>query len=505
MIEFFVSLALLLAALYRLCFANRGMIPFRPNIKIFEPKQRVLIAWNGEEEILLLSTDLRASEPTQVLEVLPLAAEPEVKEGDLAAFERVTELINRYIREGSAVRSGRGLGLEEEVRRPAGEVTFHEQIGAHDISVTHVLRGEGFVEWVEGYLRSAGVESPTLPEGMREIVHDYIAGGYTWFVFDVVSLEREPKTNQPIQYRFKTPALFYPLKITSLAEGDTSVEILAFVPGLLTWRWEPEQSSSWLYFFRQPRRETIMVSAEDLAWVSEEMADLLQHEEASLEVWQLEGSLSSLNEDLVLYGELPTDEDRLRQHRQRAQYLLEIRQYEGAERELEKALALTSGRDYQWAMLRYDMAILFYEQGRYEPAAAELEQVLALLPGMTAAWQDKGKALSALGRHEEALSCFDQALALASNDASSSGQILILKGETLTAMGRCEEAITGLDRALEIDPKNRDAWYAKGMAFARLKRYDRALDSLEKARKLHHRQARQAIDTCRQRLKEAGE
>ena len=34
-------------------------IPIKPGVKLFEPTQRAAIAFNGEEEILLLSTDLR--------------------------------------------------------------------------------------------------------------------------------------------------------------------------------------------------------------------------------------------------------------------------------------------------------------------------------------------------------------------------------------------------------------------------------------------------------------
>ena len=48
-------------------YADRGSIPFRPDIRIFEPKQRAMIAWNGEEEILLLTTDMKASDSTEVL------------------------------------------------------------------------------------------------------------------------------------------------------------------------------------------------------------------------------------------------------------------------------------------------------------------------------------------------------------------------------------------------------------------------------------------------------
>jgi hypothetical protein len=42
-----------------------GGIPFKTHVQVFEPDQRAVIAYNGREEILLLSTDLRASEPTK--------------------------------------------------------------------------------------------------------------------------------------------------------------------------------------------------------------------------------------------------------------------------------------------------------------------------------------------------------------------------------------------------------------------------------------------------------
>ena len=78
-------------------FADRGSIPFIPDIKIFEPTQRAMIAWNGEEEILLLTTDIRASDSTEVLEVLPLPYEPVVKKGDIETFKKAIRLINDRI------------------------------------------------------------------------------------------------------------------------------------------------------------------------------------------------------------------------------------------------------------------------------------------------------------------------------------------------------------------------------------------------------------------------
>ncbi len=172
-----LSGAAVLAVLAAAAHADRGSIPFIPGVEIFEPIQRAMIAWNGEEEILLLSTDLRASAPTKVLEVLPLPSEPEVKKGDIEVFKRAVNLINSRIRRrhGAAVSKGRGLSLGEYAP-PAGEVTFHKRIGAHDVSVVHVLNRRGFIEWVEDYLRSKGVENPKIPEGLKSVVGEYLRG-----------------------------------------------------------------------------------------------------------------------------------------------------------------------------------------------------------------------------------------------------------------------------------------------------------------------------------------
>ena len=78
-------------------FADWGGIAFNPRAAICEPNQRAVIGFNGREEILLLSTDLRASEPTKVLQVLPLPSEPQVAKGDFNFFVKATDLINRKL------------------------------------------------------------------------------------------------------------------------------------------------------------------------------------------------------------------------------------------------------------------------------------------------------------------------------------------------------------------------------------------------------------------------
>ena len=195
-----VAVALVFTA--PLAFADCGGIAFNPRAVIFEPNQRAVIGFNSREEILLLSTDLRASEPTKVLQVLPLPSEPKVTKGDFDLFVKATNLINLKLARSQSGGAGASGGMGAGGRSaplPAGEVTFHDKIGSHDISVTHVLDQRGFLDWVENYLRHAGVDNPIIPEPMKAVVTEYLRDRFQWFVFDVVELGREVKTKEAIQ------------------------------------------------------------------------------------------------------------------------------------------------------------------------------------------------------------------------------------------------------------------------------------------------------------------
>ena len=283
-------------------YADKGSIPFNANVQIFEPNQRAMIAWNGYEEILLLTTDLYASESTKVLEVIPLPSEPVVTKGDIEVFWKAIDLINEKLAVPYRLSTSRSKteGIEKGEIEPAGEITFHETIGAHDISVAHVLNSQGFIEWVDNYLKSAGVENPQIPEELKTVIAEYLEEGFGWFVFDVVQLGREPKTNEVIQYKFITPFLYYPLKITRTEEGYTTIDLLILTPKT-GYEYEftgiPEYRIDFLH-------EPISITGQELQWLHEEMYVLfgrptyVKKYEPWLGIWQITGELSSFEDDL---------------------------------------------------------------------------------------------------------------------------------------------------------------------------------------------------------------
>lgn len=274
-----------------LVFADRGLIPFNSGVEIFEPNQRAMIAWNGNEEILLLSTDLSASDSTMVMEILPLPSEPKVKKGDLETFRKMVNLINQHL---YAAKKRNGGRLVDVSIPPPAEITFHEEIGAHDISVIHLKEEKGFIEWVKGYLMSLGFDKEIISDAQRELVSSYIDDGFTYFVFDVITLNKDNKTLEPIQYWFETKNLFYPLKITKLGSGYTTIELLILTPRLLS------KFSGISIKHIQLEHEPISIDVSDLKNIAVDIYELLKDcNTLKIRIWKIEGELGSFSSDLI--------------------------------------------------------------------------------------------------------------------------------------------------------------------------------------------------------------
>jgi ankyrin repeat protein len=225
-----------------------------------------------------------------------------VKEGDIEVFERATELINEHLARQAEQprRHSKGKGEEAPAIEPAGEITFHDTIGAHDISVAHVLNSQGFIEWVDTYLKSAGVENPKIPEELKTVIAEYLEEGFGWFVFDVVQLDSEPKTNEAIQYRFNTPFLYYPLKITRTEVGDTTVDLLILTSVIVEHEYAfTGISEDRIDFPHDP----IAITREELHYLNKEMYELFEQPSnirTWLRLWQIRGELSSFVDDLIV-------------------------------------------------------------------------------------------------------------------------------------------------------------------------------------------------------------
>lgn len=286
-----LSLSLVGDSLY----ADRGSIPFDPDVPIFEPSQKALIGWNGKEEILLLTTDMRASRDVTVLEVLPLPSEPQVKKGDLKAFVRAADLISRKLKV-EAFKKARTKSPEHGAkgRGPAGEVTFHKRIGAHEIFVTRCLDRNRFCEWVYEFLAKKGVPGRKISPEFLSLIHSYLRKKFYWFVFDVIKLYKTLRTLTPIEYRFSTPYLYYPLRISALESGKTTVDLLVMTPKLLSKF--PDLPIEKV----QLRHKPVTISFDEIRWIDKNLSKLFNPQErVFLRIWRIEGKFSELKYDVI--------------------------------------------------------------------------------------------------------------------------------------------------------------------------------------------------------------
>ncbi|TDO91287.1 uncharacterized protein DUF2330 [Halanaerobium saccharolyticum] len=283
--------------------ADRGSIPFRPGVNIFEPGQDALIAWNGEEEILILSTELSASEPTKVLQVLPLPAEPEVTKSSRDVLRRA----NEFAFQGIFNQLRQPVLRSSDPSAPAAEIKEEVVIGSHDIIVVEVLNQDYFVSWVNDYLKNRGESSPQIPEPLKNTVNNYINRGYNYFVFDTIEVGPEPELNQAISYHFKSKELYYPLEITKSDHGISEISLLILTDQNLVNYNGLEQSRI------KEKTPTVKLSYGETAYISTSIADLFiknindleaDNKKVKLLNWSIKDDLANFNTDLLVDQQL---------------------------------------------------------------------------------------------------------------------------------------------------------------------------------------------------------
>lgn len=81
------------------------------------------------------------------------------------------------------------------------------------------------------------------------------------------------------------------------------------------------------------------------------------------------------------------------------------------------------------------------------------------------------------GRFEEAIACFDEAIAIDPDFAEA----WFGKGISCYNLRRCDEALTCFDEAIAIDPDFKDAWVFKGTTLNDMGRQDEAAYCFEQA------------------------
>ncbi len=205
--------------------ADRGMVSVVPSVSIYEPGQKAIIAWNGQEEILILSTDVSSAGETLVLEIMPLPSKPEkIEKASFESFVTIEELLHAHAR----MILGRNYGSEST---KSIEVTFHEKIGAHDVTVVKASDASELSSWAEEFLESNNVTQRISLEKFEAVIDDYMALGFRFFALDLIQLSADQWSVEPILYQFETSFLYYPLRISSPNLGNTKITLFLLTNG----------------------------------------------------------------------------------------------------------------------------------------------------------------------------------------------------------------------------------------------------------------------------------
>jgi len=278
--------------------ADMGSIPFAPDAHVFEPNQDALIAWSGDEEVLLLATQLRASKPTKVLEVMPLPSKPTVTKGEYRSFVLANNLI-RW-KNGTVTReygSGPFGAAPAAADVPAGRIEEVKRIGAHDLSITQVLDKDGFTAWALDYLKKHGAKEAVIPKAFATVIGEYLRDGFTWFVFDVVDLGPQQTPKDVLRFRFKSDFLYFPLRITRSERGNTVVKLMILTEG----RIEREQFVGWPREKIKMTEHPVLLSGNEITGIDEHLWHVLRKPTgALLRTWEIVGALDSFDRDLMI-------------------------------------------------------------------------------------------------------------------------------------------------------------------------------------------------------------
>ncbi|MDQ3246576.1 MAG: sulfotransferase [Pseudomonadota bacterium] len=118
--------------------------------------------------------------------------------------------------------------------------------------------------------------------------------------------------------------------------------------------------------------------------------------------------------------------------------------------------------------VRYDLALALYRSNNLVEATEELREVLQLRPASLPAALLNGVALGRLGRHDDAITNYEDALGHFPDEP----KLYISYGHALRSVGRLVDSVAAYRRAIAISPGSGTAWWS--LANLKTKNFDEA-------------------------------
>ena len=187
-----------------------------PDYVYSAPSQDAVVAWNGHEELLILSTNEKSTLPegSAMLSVIPLPGKPiSVERASLRSIAIAKAIFVEKV--------------GEHLPQVIGSV-FTTKIGVHSVFVMDIESKDDFLSKVQYSIanfynnKAAAVITPDA----LKVVEQYLKEGFRYFAFDLTFVDNEFSTKEAIAYRFESQYLYFPLRISQVGGvGDTVVDL----------------------------------------------------------------------------------------------------------------------------------------------------------------------------------------------------------------------------------------------------------------------------------------
>ncbi|MDQ1281477.1 MAG: hypothetical protein QG670_2742 [Thermoproteota archaeon] len=115
--------------------------------------------------------------------------------------------------------------------------------------------------------------------------------------------------------------------------------------------------------------------------------------------------------------------------------------------------------------------------GKLDEALESFDEALKIERDIPVIWNNRGIILQKMGKLKEALESFDKALKLRGDDSKA----WFNRGNVLFIIDRFKEALESYDKALKLDPKSFEVWNNRGMSLQKMGKLNEAIKSYAKA------------------------
>jgi hypothetical protein len=223
-----------------------------------------------------------------------------ISKGETQSFQKVTDLVNSYFdltvnRYKSAGHYGLFLSGDGGYSQRVA-ITFQQVIGPHFLTVVRVDYSSDLVSWLSDFLTSRGYVAG-LPSGSNQLFENYVKNNVRFFVIDAIDTNSTVRTVEPLVYEFSSSKLYYPLRISNLFSGDTSISLFTLTNN------EIHQDS--LLGGKFSRRAEFQIKKEILPKISDNLTNLF-FANPHLSYFSFIGPQSSFDSD-VLAEQLETN------------------------------------------------------------------------------------------------------------------------------------------------------------------------------------------------------